>query len=104
GAQIVPADWVEEMTTPAETWEGYGYQVWLGDRAVSDEMPETDDPNLSWMSESYAANDMIVLSGYGRQRVWVIPSQDLVIVRATRTWSDDWDESVIPNTVLRGVK
>ena len=90
------------MITPAETWDGYGYQIWLGDQNVSPERPE-GPPNLSWASAPYAADDMIVLRGHGFQRVWIVPSKDLVILRAGRTWPPAWDESVLPNTILNAL-
>ena len=103
GRQIVPADWVDAMTAPAETNKGYGYQIWLGDRAVSPVRPD-GPPSLSWASEPYAAEDMIVMVGFGFQRVWIVPSLDLVILRAGRAWPDNWDESVIPNLLIRAAR
>lgn len=101
--QVVPASWVEEMTTPAETWGGYGYQIWLGDRSVAPTYPEDALPFTSWASEPYVAADTIVMNGFGFQRVWIIPSRDLVILRAGRVWPQEWDESVIPNVLVRAI-
>lgn len=101
GRQIVPEAWIDQMIQPSEVSDGYGYQVWLGDRLVAPVRPETPNPNLSWASEPYVDDDIIVMNGHGFQRVWILPSRDLVIVRAGRTWPPHWDESVIPNLIAR---
>lgn len=36
------------------------------------------------------------------QRVYIIPAHDLVIVRIGEQ-SDEWDDSVIPNTLVSGL-
>lgn len=101
--QIVPASWIEQMTTPAESWHGYGYQTWLGDRSVSATFPENAWANTSWASEAYVARDTVIMNGFGFQRTWIIPSRDLVIVRAGQVWPEEWDESVIPNLLVRAI-
>ena len=101
--QIVPENWIEEMIQPSAVSSGYGYQIWLGDRLVTPVRPESPNKNLSWSSEPYQDEDIIVLNGHGFQRVWIMPSRDLVIVRGGRSWPTHWDESVIPNILARGV-
>ncbi len=64
GAQIVPAPWVEDSTTPSATYAGYGYMWWL----IGE-----DDPRLP--ADTYAA------IGHDGQWIYVIPSLDLVVVR-----------------------
>ncbi len=103
GRQIVPASWIDQMITPAETSDGYGYQTWLGDRNVEADFPADVSPNYSWASEQYVAKDTFQMNGFGFQRVWVVPSRDLVILRAGRTWPAKWDESAIPNTIVRAI-
>ena len=43
-------------------------------------------------------------SGKGTQgqRLWVVPALRLTILRLGRQPSADWDETMIPNTVVRG--
>ena len=59
GAQVVPADWVEDSTSPHITAgtlaDSYGYQWWVDD-------------------------GMFMMQGYGGQFVYVLPAQDLVVV------------------------
>lgn len=102
GEQLVPAAWIDRMTEPAATNPGYGYQVWLGDRAVTKERPQPAFNNQAYASEPFIDEHTVVFRGYGYQRVWIMPSKQLVIVRAGKAWPPDWDNSVIPNTVYRG--
>jgi CubicO group peptidase (beta-lactamase class C family) len=85
GAQIIPESWVEESLTPHITVEGemkYGYQWWL-------------------VTDSKAPNQTIVSGeahGNGGQRIWVIPSANLVAVVTAGRYND-------PNTreILRTI-
>jgi CubicO group peptidase (beta-lactamase class C family) len=104
GKRLVPAAWIDHMTTPAPTYRGYGYQIWLGDQKVGGAPLPVQAQGLSpWQSEPFAAEDMIFLNGHGFQRVWIIPSRDLVIVRAGKSWPSEWDEAAIPNSIVRGM-
>ena len=54
-------------------------------------------------SEPFAADDVIYVDGFGGQRVYVVPSRELVIVR-TGAAKTDWDDAIIPNAILRALK
>jgi CubicO group peptidase (beta-lactamase class C family) len=67
GRQIVSAKWIKEMTAPqAPWWPGggyaYGYLWWLGRLA-------TRDRDIDWAAAE----------GWGGQRLYVVPSLDLVV-------------------------
>jgi CubicO group peptidase (beta-lactamase class C family) len=94
GKQIVPQYWLKKMLIPSETKPIYGYQIWI---ANSREMPRER------ISEPFLVNDMFFLDGKGKQRVYIIPSKKLVIVRVGEN-TDTWDESYLPNTLIRGLK
>lgn len=66
GERLLPADFVEFVSSPAPAWEEpvYGGQFWLNQTG---ELPIPDDA-------FYAA-------GGGNQKTFVIPSHDLVVVR-----------------------
>ena len=53
--------------------------------------------------EPYDTDDVIWMEGGGGRTIWAIPSQELVIVRLGRA-SPDWDASMLPNTILRGLR
>jgi CubicO group peptidase (beta-lactamase class C family) len=64
--QIVPAAWIEESTKPrlnAYSMYFYGYFWWLGRSLV-------DGRQVDWIAGR----------GYGGQRLYIVPSEDIVIV------------------------
>jgi CubicO group peptidase (beta-lactamase class C family) len=101
--QLVPADWIAAMTKPSPAYKGYGYLTWLGDQTVGGPPPPFPG-TVPWQSEPFAAKDVIILHGHGSQRVWIVPSRRLVVVRTGRQWPLGWDESVIPNLIIRGME
>jgi len=103
GQRLVSAGWIDDMTTPSMTSKSYGYQIWLGDRTISDVRPETPDPNFVWSDTPYKSDGVIVLSGYGFQRVWIIPEKKLVVMRAGNVWPQGWNENYVPNTLIAAV-
>ncbi len=74
GERILPEGWVKKTVTPAiaSKQKNYGYQFWLNGLDESDaskkEFPE-------------APADMFYADGYGGQRIYIIPSLQLVVVR-----------------------
>jgi len=102
GRQVVPADWIEEMRKPSRTNPNYG-MIWLGQPHQQVRSYAKDVRYLVKSSAPYAAPDLFFLDGYGGQRVYVVPSRKLVIVRIGAPQRDDWDDSVLPNTVLAAV-
>jgi len=102
GKQIVPATWIDEMLQPSPNVGWYGYQIWLGSDYITQDrirLKESNDYRVS--SERYLVDDMVVFVGHGEQRVWISPSQNLVIVRATKKWASSWVETKIPNSILQ---
>jgi len=72
GEQIISEDWVKYTSTPTNTSEGiYGAQFWLNAGGHLPDVPK----------------DMFMADGYQGQRVMIIPSMDLVIVRTGITYS-----------------
>ena len=57
-----------------------------------------DDPPL------YLTDDMITFVGFGGQRVWISPKNELVIVYATKKWSNAWNEAKLPNMILQSLQ
>ncbi|HEY9763574.1 MAG TPA: serine hydrolase [Trichocoleus sp.] len=94
--QVVPADWLDRMLTPSPIEPTYGYHIWL--KARTKEFPNVDQA----ASTAFVAPDTFYLDGRGLQRVYVIPSQDLVIVRIGEQ-PENWDDATIPNTLVRSL-
>jgi CubicO group peptidase (beta-lactamase class C family) len=102
GRQVLPEGWVAEMTRPSAANPLYGLQVWLGSPADGVRRYNRLSGLVVPHSEPYLAPDVVFMDGAGGQRVYVIPSAELVIVRIGRA-ALDWDDAVLPNALLRGM-
>jgi CubicO group peptidase (beta-lactamase class C family) len=54
----------------------------------------------------FAARDVVRLEAPGRQRLWMVPSLKLVILRVgdEPSASEGWDEAMIPDSIIRGTR
>ncbi len=95
GRQLVSARWIDAMLAPSRAYRGYGYQIWLGDQQVGG--PPLLPIVMPWQSARFAARDIVFLNGFGGQRVWILPSANLVVVRMGNSWPTNWDDAAIPN-------
>jgi len=93
GRQVVPSAWVREMLTPSPREEDYGYQIWLGRQGS----------RRGDREEEFLAGDVIYLDGKFKQRVYVVPSRKLVVVRLGEQ-ARGWDDAHLVNAVLRGLE
>lgn len=100
--QVVPAEWIREMTTPAPTNPNYGLQIWLGS-PPGQQRRYNDKTVKAFHSEPFLAADMIYIDGFGGQRVYIVPSRELIIVRTGEALMD-FDDARIPNAILRGLR
>ncbi|MEM7761245.1 MAG: serine hydrolase [Cyanobacteria bacterium P01_A01_bin.40] len=97
GQQVVPATWLDKMIQPSPLSDNYGYHIWL--KARTDHKPGVYDRTAT---EPFITQDTFYLDGASRQRVYIIPNQDLVIVRVGEN-PEQWDDSVIPNTLVESL-
>ena len=93
---VVPADWIAALTTPAADNPNAGLRVLLA-------WPHRQDPEVGFRAtEAFVLPDTLFLAGAGGQRLYVSRSANLVIVRLGAARAD-WDDSVLPNLVARGL-
>jgi CubicO group peptidase (beta-lactamase class C family) len=94
GEQILPPGWVASMTAPSKANPRFGYQVWRSQPFQPGE----------GASEPYVPDDTFVLEGPGTTRLWLVPSMSLSIlhVGSRDKAGPDWDDSRIPNLIVRG--
>ncbi len=102
--RVLPEGWMTQMLAPSARNPIYGLQTWRG----SPYRPERyyNDFGTGLMVKATApfpAEDMVYLDGYGGQRVYVSRSLDVVIVRLGPT-TLDWDDSMLPNLVVQGLR
>ena len=96
GKRLFPAAWLARMLTASQFEPDYGYQVWLGF--------SENGRRKRHRSEPLIARDMFWLDGHDIQRVYVIPSYQLVIVRIGEWSGGMWDDALIPNTLVRAIR
>lgn len=102
GKQLISRDYMDAMLAPSPNNPNYGYQIWLGTTYDERRTYNPEGSFKAYHSEPFLAADMIYLDGFGGQRVYILPSQELVIVR-TGEALQDWDDAKLPNAILRGL-
>jgi hypothetical protein len=82
--QLTPPKFVTMMLTPTRKDSNHGFLVRAGG--------------------GFAAHDVAWLESEGTQRMWMVPSLDLVILRIGDDPPADkgWDEAMIPDSIIRG--
>lgn len=102
GRQVIPAGWVDAMMRPSAADPRHGMMVWLADGYEPERHYDpADDAFVTRQSEPFAAPTFF-LDGRLGQRVWVVPSKALVIVRTGKD-HPDWDDAKLPNLLIRGL-
>ena len=103
GTRVLPKGWVGEMRKGSSVYPGYGMQIWNGSPYTPKRFYQPDAaPNVH--SEPFAADDLFFMDGGGKVRVWMVPSMDLVVARFGSQPAVEFDESYIPNAVIRALK
>lgn len=101
-SQLVPAEWIAAMTTPSRLNPNFGFQIWLGSPSGT-ERKYNDYTIKAFHSGPFLAKDMVFIDGFGGQRVYIVPSEELIIVR-TGVSQTDWDDARLANIVLRALR
>lgn len=112
GKRILAAGWVAETLKPSPANPKWGLHMWLG-KPYQQRVrffPPRSQPIGVLHSEPYAADDLFLWDGSGNQAMWIVPSKQLVVLRFGPTpkpkygQPGEWDNSLLPNTVIRGFK
>ncbi len=108
GTQLVPEGWAEAMLEPSDTYANYGLHIWV-DKEFQPLRPymQGAPPEFSnRQSEPFAADDLFYFDGGGKVRIWISPRLDLIVLRMgyPPPQGMGFDESFIPNTIIRGIK
>lgn len=109
GNRILPEGYVQEMITPTRENPYFGLSIWVAGRYAERRGFANPDRGMPQIlhSEPYLAADLYLFDGNANQVVYVVPSQDLVILRTGRAPplndSTEWDNSYLPNTIMRGI-
>ena len=108
GRALLPVGYVAEMRTGTVQNRNYGLGLWLGTPWLerrSFTNAARPGPRIL-QSEAYLAPDVFSFDGNGSQVVWMIPSANMVVLRTGDAPPPlpEWDNAVLPNTLLRGLK
>lgn len=104
GKQVLPDGWVEEMIKPSAANVNYGMQIWMGTEYVATRPYDSKSGAFENIhGEAYQADDVFYMDGLGKQRIYIIPSQSLVILR-TGNRSSEWDDAKLPNLFIEALK
>ncbi|MBP2831139.1 serine hydrolase [Aquimarina sp. U1-2] len=89
GEQIFKPEWVDYVTTPSPTSEGdYGAHFWLNAGGFYPDAPR----------------DMFSANGFQGQRVFIIPSKDLVVVRFGLKGEEGVDFNAFLKNIVAAIK
>lgn len=102
GNSILSEASVAALVDPVAINPSYGLGVWLGGDWHEQRRYGPSTPATVPHSAPYLAPGVVFFDGFGGQRVYVIPSEQLVIARFGEV-DITYDDSVIVNTLLRGL-
>jgi len=89
GEQLFSPEWIDYITKPTKHSNGvYGAHWWLNAEGKYPDVPK----------DLYSAN------GFQGQRVFIIPSKDLVIVRTGLAEGPDFDESIFLKEIIQAIQ
>ncbi|MEO0528189.1 MAG: serine hydrolase [Bacteroidota bacterium] len=88
GTPIFDPSWVDYVTTPADASKKAGAHFWLNAGGKHPDVPR----------------DMFSVNGYQGQRIFIIPSKDLVVVRTGLAEAPDFDANAFLSEVLAAIR
>ena len=93
GDELIRPGWVAVMRSPARSDPDFGMFLHLASRPAPGR-------------EAYATRDVFVAGGQDGNRLWIVPSMGIVVLRTgTATQADaGWDDARLPNLVIRGAR
>ena len=108
GQRLLPEGYVDEMRTPTPQNEHAGMGLYVAGRYV--ERRGAANPEVligrNYHSEPYLAEDLFLFDGNANQVVYVVPSEQLVILRmGVRPPNEpEWDNAYLPNTLISAIR
>lgn len=103
GRRLLPEGWVGRMTQGASTNPNFGMQLWRNEPYAPTQLrmslPRAEVPR----DPALAAPDAWYMEGHFSQRVYVVPSLGLVVVRFGEDRLD-WDEAKMMNGLIEALK
>lgn len=108
GKRLLPTGYVGQMKTGTPQNPHYGLGLWLaGDYIQRRGFANASRPAPKVLhSEPYRAADTVMFDGNSNQIVYIVPSQNLIILRTGESppRQPEWDNSKLINLILSGLK
>jgi CubicO group peptidase (beta-lactamase class C family) len=109
GQRLLPAGFVKEVRTPTAQNPYFGLGVFVAGRYIERRSwgnPATVPIPGVQHGEPYQAADLYLFDGNANQVVYIVPSEDLVIVRVGERppRTPEWDNARLANLILRGIR
>ncbi len=101
--KVIASDWVKAITAASPLNPNFGMNIWRGSPHVAVRRYGKAQGLTVAAKDAFARDDVVFIDGAGAQRVYVVPSAGLTIVRIGKP-ALGWDDSALVNMVLAGVK
>ncbi len=112
GARILPEGYVAQIRKPTSENQHAGLGVYLG--APFTQWRGAHNPDIdsfsTYHSAPYAADDLFLFDGNSNQVLYMVPSENLLILRMGGTPSREfsreqaWDNAFLPNLILKDLQ
>jgi CubicO group peptidase (beta-lactamase class C family) len=97
--RVLPEGWVRLMTTAGKTNPNYGMQLWVNEPYTGEFLVNGAPRFTRQRGDRLAARDAFFIEGHFAQRVHVVPSAGLVVVRFGDDITD-WDDAKLMNSLI----
>jgi CubicO group peptidase (beta-lactamase class C family) len=104
---LLTSDFVLAMKSSTAQNANAGMGLYIGSPFKERRGPLNPEVSLGavFHAAPYVADDLVLFDGNANQVAYIVPSEELVILRVGR-WPDkgkEWDNSYLPNTILRSI-
>ena len=107
GKQLLPKGYVAAMKTPTAQNPHYGLGLWIGGPYIERRGFANPNRGLAKVlhSEPFLSNDVVMFDGNSSQIVYIVPSQQLVVLRTgdAPPRKPEWDNARLINIILGGL-
>ena len=107
GRQLLPRSYVNAMKTPTAQNTHYGLGLWLAGTYIDRRgFANQNRPGPKVLhAEPYLTNDLVMFDGNSNQIVYIVPSQQLIVLRTGNAppRQPEWDNSRLINIILAGM-
>jgi len=109
GARLMPEGYVAQLKMPTKENPHTGAGVYVAGRYIERRGAANPDRKVpsTLHSEPYLAEDLYMFDGNSNQIVYIVPSQQLIVLRTgnnpPKTKEKEWDNAYLPNVLMRGI-